>query len=392
MGECSLKINIARFAVENSGVVSYNTEKGRVSGVQGQSFVNVPDNLRDSRSYSIVVGSSKDQGNHVKGGSDYKVEDQQLNVKSIIVPDRTAAFQELSSLALVGRTVNLETLVDFDRLLRIAKMVVTNIQLDGWSGQSLPYERVSWLKLCGIPLHLFSSEVMSQVGELFGKVLHVPKVLEEGQDLSVCRVGMLVGEVDRINEGVLVRWKNRSDRIWVEEDPNDWVPDRLGAVISPVSVEGSSPVSSSVVDVNGSDSWGNEETLHGDSGVGVEKPLGGDGAVPQANSSPVHEDRENGCNNNDVGTGSGSVEVEDPCLISKVVGPEVVGSFLCGSGERNNRPTRRRRWGPLSKKAQSFSQLNKEGSPVDVRRKKGLGNQILRLLLVLVLWASLIVR
>ncbi|MFS8010324.1 hypothetical protein Hanom_Chr14g01295671 [Helianthus anomalus] len=379
MGECRLKINITRFAVENAGVLGPSPEIARAPGVQGQSFGNVPSNLRDSRSYSFVVGSSNDHGIHVMGGPSVKVDDQLLGGKSIIVPDRTAGFQELAGLALVGRTVNLETLVDFDRFLNIAKdsairfLESKNVwgpwfsKLDGWNGQSFPMERVSWLKLCGIPLHLLSPEVMCQVGELFGKVLHMPKGLEEDHDLSVCRVGVLVGEVNRINEGVSVRWKNRSYRIWVEEDPNDWIPASFRSVVSPGSGEGSTPVSSPVVDGFGSGAWGNEEMLHGVGGVGDDVSLGGGGVDSNVNQSPVHADREKGRGNDDVGTGS--VEVEIPCFISKEVGLGVVGSFLCGVGERNSKPTRRRRSGPLPKKAHSSCQLDKACSP-DVERPK----------------------
>ncbi|MFS8026433.1 hypothetical protein Hanom_Chr16g01486671 [Helianthus anomalus] len=247
MGECRLKINIARFAVENSGVYAHNPEKARVPGVQGQSYVNVPGNLRDSRSYSFVVG-----------------------------------------------------------LLRIAKVVVANIQYLG-----------------GLALLITFHDKDSADRFLDSKDLWGPwfSRLDGWSGPSVCRVGVLVSEADRINEGVSVRWKNRSYRIWVEEDPNDWIPDSLGPVVSPVSVEGSSPISSLL------------------------KSLGGDGVVSHANCSPMHADRENGCDNNEVGTGSGPVEVENPCLNSKVVGLEVVGSFLCVSGERNNRPTRRKRSG-----------------------------------------------
>ncbi|KAJ0712825.1 putative RNA recognition motif domain, nucleotide-binding alpha-beta plait domain superfamily [Helianthus annuus] len=99
MGECRLKINIARFAAENSGMVGSVPEKARVPG-----------------------------GIHAKGSSYAKLGDQQMVEQTVIVPDRTSAFQELAGLALVGRTVNLETLVDFDRLLNIAKVVVANVQ------------------------------------------------------------------------------------------------------------------------------------------------------------------------------------------------------------------------------------------------------------------------
>ncbi|KAJ0795998.1 hypothetical protein HanPI659440_Chr04g0156971 [Helianthus annuus] len=142
--------------------------------------------------------------------------------------------------------VDLETLVDFDKLLRIAKVEIAKFQYLGglstvisfydsavankflearntwgpwftklkpWGGQSLPMERVAWLSLHGIPLQLLEPEVLMQVGELFGIVLHVLKVLHEDCDLSVFKIGVLVGEAQRIREVVSLKWKDRSFRV-----------------------------------------------------------------------------------------------------------------------------------------------------------------------------------
>ncbi|KAM0036810.1 hypothetical protein Hdeb2414_s0014g00430741 [Helianthus debilis subsp. tardiflorus] len=180
--------------------------------------------------------------------------------KTAVIPDRTAAFRELWGKAVVGRTVDLETLVDLDRLLRIAKIVYENIQYLGglsilisfrdevaasiflvssglwgpwfsklamWEGQSLAFERVAWLRLLRVPLHLVDSEVLKMIGEEFGKFLHDQKSFEEDKDLSVVRVGVLAGDVERIKEFVSVKWKNRSFRIWVEEELDIWVLDCL---------------------------------------------------------------------------------------------------------------------------------------------------------------------
>ncbi|KAF5809500.1 hypothetical protein HanXRQr2_Chr04g0157861 [Helianthus annuus] len=215
------------------------------------------------------MGSSK-AGGSGSGVSEGSAEGEGL--KSIIVPDRTEAFAELFDLAVIGRTVNLETLVDFDKLMRIAKVEFSRIQylggltilisfpgieearrfleakklwdpwfskIDVWRGQSLHLERVAWLKLSGIPLHLLDTDLLSQIGALFGKVLHVPKGLEEEKDLSVCRVGILAGEAIRISEIIKVKWRNRGFRVLVEEELDDWIPDCLG-----ISYRGSSDVSS----------------------------------------------------------------------------------------------------------------------------------------------------
>ncbi|KAJ0610320.1 hypothetical protein HanHA300_Chr01g0002491 [Helianthus annuus] len=203
------------------------------------------------------------------------------------------AFEELRGLAVVGRTVNLETLVDFDKLLRIAKIGFKNIQylggltilvsfensegarsflssrkvwdpwfskLESWEGHALPLERVVWLKISGVPLHLLNPEILDMVGGVFGKVLHVKKSFLEEKDLSVTRVAVLAGEANRVREMIKVVWKDRSFRVWVEEEPEDWIPDCLrfeevsvDGSLSPNSVEpvantaGSSPLASSPV-------------------------------------------------------------------------------------------------------------------------------------------------
>ncbi|KAM0015977.1 putative RNA recognition motif domain, nucleotide-binding alpha-beta plait domain superfamily [Helianthus debilis subsp. tardiflorus] len=186
MGANKLKINIARFAVENSG---FDVQKD--------------------------VRANKGVSEAEVGGSHGVLE------KTLVVPDRSVAFYDLHGLALVGRTVDLETLVDIDRLLGIARTEFSRIhylgglsilisfkdsesareflsartvwgpwfsKLELWNGQSLSLERVIWLKVHGIPLHIFDPGLLDQIGGLYGKVLHLPKSLDEELDLSVVRV------------------------------------------------------------------------------------------------------------------------------------------------------------------------------------------------------------
>ncbi|KAM0040229.1 hypothetical protein Hdeb2414_s0012g00391371 [Helianthus debilis subsp. tardiflorus] len=287
MGTCKLKINVARFAVENSRAGINNVESSRDFGSGGLEDKNRNFNVRDSRSYREVLGKSKDSGetSAASGGNMGGSE------KSVVVPDRTAAFNDLVGSALVGRTVDIETLVDFDRLLRIAGTKVSRIQylvglsllisfydkesakvfledrkiwgpwfmkLEPWNGQSLPLERIVWLKIIGVPLHVLDHGTLDQIGELFGKVLFVPKKLDEDQDLSVSRVGILVGEVPRIQEHIVLRWKNRCFRVWVEEDKDDWTPDCLERTRSITSDDSSPMQSSPVVQMPANDSMENE--------------------------------------------------------------------------------------------------------------------------------------
>ncbi|KAJ0667523.1 hypothetical protein HanPI659440_Chr17g0678741 [Helianthus annuus] len=199
--------------------------------------------------------------------------------RSVVVPDRTFAFKNLVGSAVIGKTVDLETLVDFDKLLRIARVGFSSIQylgglfilisfpdapaassfvddrkiwgpwfdkLEIWSGQMLPPERVAWLKLHGIPLNLMEADVFMQIGDLFGKVLFVPKFLDDDKDLSVVKIGVLVGNAHRNYEVVSLRWKDKVFRVRVDEDLEDWVPDCLDFE-DQVGSESESPAVSSPV-------------------------------------------------------------------------------------------------------------------------------------------------
>ncbi|KAJ0503100.1 hypothetical protein HanHA300_Chr11g0420411 [Helianthus annuus] len=149
-------------------------------------------------------------GDAGRGGGSFQVRsDVQEEERSVVVPDKMAAFEELRGLGVVGRIVDLETLVDFDKLLRIAKVWEPLFsKLDAWEGQALPLERVVWLKISGVPLHLFDPEVLEMVGG-FGKVLHVQKSLLKEKDMPVTRVAVLAGEAMRIREMIKVFWKDR---------------------------------------------------------------------------------------------------------------------------------------------------------------------------------------
>ncbi|KAJ0910431.1 putative RNA recognition motif domain, nucleotide-binding alpha-beta plait domain superfamily [Helianthus annuus] len=322
MGNYKLRVNVAKFAAENSGLSGGpSNDKGKgvskehngiaqqVSGL-GHAFVN----QGGGRLYSDLFKKETE----IKGYSS-KTDGCFSSVSGnrvVVVPDRTLAFKDVMALSVVGRTVDLETLVDFDKLLRIAKVTYSRIQYLGglsvlitfmdeaamqgflvkrdmwgpwfskveeWKGQILPMERVAWLRLVGIPLQLMDSDVFSIIGGLFGKVLHHPKSLDNDRDLSMVRVGVLAGEAGRIKEVISLSWKNKNFRILVEEEVDAWVPDCLGESVSNSQSSGSdSPMMSSPVVSRPED-----VTLEED-GSAQPGDKGGDGSSPCFNSGSPH--------------------------------------------------------------------------------------------------------
>ncbi|PWA73391.1 reverse transcriptase domain, Reverse transcriptase zinc-binding domain protein [Artemisia annua] len=63
-----------------------------------------------------------------------------------------------------------------------------------WTGQSFGFERLAWLKVKGVPLHLLTNEVVDDVGGLFGKVVHKATIEESDVDLSYEYIGVLLGD------------------------------------------------------------------------------------------------------------------------------------------------------------------------------------------------------
>ncbi|KAJ0930452.1 hypothetical protein HanPSC8_Chr04g0149481 [Helianthus annuus] len=303
-------------------------------------------------------------------------------------------------MALVGRTVDLETLVDFDKLLRIAKLTVANLQylgglsllisfpdvesarvfmdakkvwgpwfskLDFWSGQTLPLERVAWLKLCGIPLHLLDPVVLGMIGESFGKLLHVPRLHEEDLDLSMVRVGVLVGNPGRIKETVTLRWKDKVFRIWVEEDSDVWIPDSVEKDVDSDGVDIVSP-EVSPVDDSGSGSGEMEGLQSSEFEVPVEESPINVGSGSQTCMSPRRVEREKVAADFFENVENSSGNDVPSRLGSSLVGPGGNGGFEVGTGGNKRGPIRRRMMGQYFTKAQSSGP--KEDAPVVERPKK----------------------
>ncbi|KAM0012502.1 hypothetical protein Hdeb2414_s0052g00752841 [Helianthus debilis subsp. tardiflorus] len=94
-----------------------------------------------------------------------------------------------------------------------------------WVGQALAYERVAWLRVHGVPLHLWTDKVFDLICGRFGIVPKLPHVSDEDADLSMVCVGVLVGDGKRITEEVVLNWKNKRYRVWVSKDIGDWILD-----------------------------------------------------------------------------------------------------------------------------------------------------------------------
>ncbi|KAJ0739757.1 hypothetical protein HanOQP8_Chr06g0209261 [Helianthus annuus] len=268
MGDSKLIVNLARYAKENEGVVGgankvkTNFVKDKQVHLQDhvirkQSFINKGKGKLFCDLFKEGVGSSELQGQSAK------------ETEIIIdIADNTSAFKEFIGCTVVGRCKDLKILRNLDVLLSEVRVGGVSLKylgglsmvlkfddeevcskflldfhlwkdwfsnLDPWDGQPLPFERLAWVKVHGVPLQLADNDVLNNITEHFGKIVHGSQLEAEDVNLSVSCIGLLVRDGGRVNGQVSLRWQKKLFRVWVVEEYSEWFPDSVGRVDSPVS-------------------------------------------------------------------------------------------------------------------------------------------------------------
>ncbi|KAJ0589762.1 putative RNA recognition motif domain, nucleotide-binding alpha-beta plait domain superfamily [Helianthus annuus] len=301
LGGCKLKINRARFARENGSEEDrrFPSSTGQPKLQKGVEDVN---HIRHNafslpgRSYcSALLNNLGDVSRQV----DVVVEPE----REISVHGETSAFFDLQGRAVLGRSKDFESFISIKNNLVAAGVknfklyylgglnlmiafeddidasdFILNVDiwknwfetLDVWSGQSLAYERIAWIKFHGVPLHLAENKVFDDVAALFGKVIKGSQLSPLDWDLSTNCVGILVDDGARISGSVILKWKSKKFKIWIMEELDDWVPDCMFEDESSENFPGSVAGAGDGVSVSSS--------LHGESNhLGNEKSVGDEG-------------------------------------------------------------------------------------------------------------------
>ncbi|KAJ0712834.1 hypothetical protein HanOQP8_Chr09g0339131 [Helianthus annuus] len=252
MGNNKLRINIAKFALENSNESrpkeygphhSQGSGSNQVDGGQPRTSRPFVPNPLGSAYRDILVGNSKNN----------RLEEKVVEVSSFVKP-----FVSWLGKSLIIRTSYLSTLVKMNKLMENCVGLKVKIKYVGglylllvfdsleemlsfkesdpnakdwfswmevWEGQVLPFERIAWLKISGVPIQLLDNEVFDSVGRLFRKVVHASSLSIASSDLTNDLVCVLVGDGGRISESVTLKWKDRKFVVWVHEETSEWVPD-----------------------------------------------------------------------------------------------------------------------------------------------------------------------
>ncbi|KAJ0575090.1 putative RNA-directed DNA polymerase [Helianthus annuus] len=290
MGDFKLSFNVARFTLEEGEINDRQSERPvptRITGAAG-TFPGMK-KLNDSNLVGMRTFKEAMLGrnNEVKEEKilliqeDFKVNDHGFGKAVIAVMKDFKALKEAGDtirdltegtgvVQYVGGRfimVSFNSSEEMDRFCLLASEKGEKFQsVEKWIGQTLPFERLAWLRIQGIPLHLLENEVINGIGGKFGKVIKGGQHGIWDSDLSYDYVGVLVSEGKRIQEEVIIQWKGRRYRVWVEEQIGDWEQDFLG-IDKGVEVSQTSngtPQSSENVDLGKQDPLQSAGVLTGD--------------------------------------------------------------------------------------------------------------------------------
>ncbi|KAJ0667578.1 hypothetical protein HanPI659440_Chr17g0679321 [Helianthus annuus] len=162
----------------------------------------------------------------------------------------------------------LSVMIFFDEQEEVAVFIESMVKerlifssLVRWEGQVLPFIRIAWLKIIGVPLHLLENEVFDSIGRLFGKVIHPSQISDDSGDLTFDIVGVLVGDGVEIDQEVTLLWENKRFKVWIREESRDWIPYFLKVEDGSSQVDNSEPFSVGVGIATGTSSGEGEKPV-----------------------------------------------------------------------------------------------------------------------------------
>lgn len=258
MGDYRLWCNVARFVLEDSEINNNNREKGNTSN-ETKHNQHAGENLREGK-FSIFR-----DGKHSFKEKLVGIQKDESSYKSVRIDNNVNDLNGVNGRALVARMIDLDALKNIEIILNDICPSLGRVQYFGldvlitlddaetalavrdaarsilgrfskisiWEGQTFGFERLAWLKIKGIPLHLLSNEVINAVGGVFGKVVHGANRAESDRDLSFEYVGVLVGDGKRVSEEVTLLWKDQKFKVWVMEELGEWIPDFIDVKSKP---------------------------------------------------------------------------------------------------------------------------------------------------------------
>ncbi|KAJ0797800.1 putative RNA-directed DNA polymerase [Helianthus annuus] len=162
-----------------------------------------------------------------------------MDEDSIEIDPSINTLSEVVGMAVVARALDLQVLRKLNFLLWEAGFQGVDIQyiggfsvmenwfskVEAWKGQAMPFERLAWIMIFGVPPHLLASTVFDDIGRKYGRIVQGSQMSEKDDNLSYDRIGILTDSGNKISGIIKLRWQDKVYRVWVVEESDPWSPD-----------------------------------------------------------------------------------------------------------------------------------------------------------------------
>ncbi|KAI7752779.1 hypothetical protein M8C21_018310, partial [Ambrosia artemisiifolia] len=246
LGDNRAIVTVAKFQKEDIPKITYTRqpEKRNVEEIQHAEQAKEW-RLRDSTSFKEMV----------TGESSGKVEDVNIHLPN----DPPLVSNAWCKCSLLGSTWDLLRLASLEELLTAVGMDTVSLRYVGglrvlitfptvelaqqfligreedwkvwfsslvtWDGQDIEFLRVAWIKISGVPVYLWNSNVFSTIEGKAGMVIHGPSASSNDVNLASQKVAVLVSHGRRIEDCLNVICQGRLFKVWITEVDEEWVPD-----------------------------------------------------------------------------------------------------------------------------------------------------------------------
>ncbi|KAI3785519.1 hypothetical protein L1987_44638 [Smallanthus sonchifolius] len=96
-------------------------------------------------------------------------------------------------------------------------------KMEIWSGQSLQYERIAWVRIRGIPPQLWEDEVIDSIARKYGNIMQGSLASTNDGNLASDMVAIMVTDGLTVNGEAKIVQNGTSTSCWITEVNDDWV-------------------------------------------------------------------------------------------------------------------------------------------------------------------------
>ncbi|KAI3712887.1 hypothetical protein L1987_71456 [Smallanthus sonchifolius] len=195
--------------------VNEGRREGKEPMVQGYVSTN---QWRTTKSYRDVVN-----GLDVRGSTSVSINIKDLHQPKILMVNcmKRSVVLEAKNLTILH---NLLTLVKEMMGVKEEWFMLVVI----WSGQKIETGRLAWVKVRGVPFHLWDGRTFDEIGKSYGRLMVDSNSMLTKNNVVEGHFCVITKLIHRIDEGRILTWIDKKYDVWVSEVEKTWykVPEK----------------------------------------------------------------------------------------------------------------------------------------------------------------------